>query len=119
MTAGSILQNTLVYKSGDTVVIEVTGSLDFTNCGALQDALDDACSCAQRLAVDMIAADFIDTAVLEYLARAASAMRQRGKNLEVVCLEGSHPLRVLRVSTVDSLLDLVIRPKPNKELCAQ
>ncbi len=106
---------TTVSRSDNDVTIVGTGALDFTNCNELRDTLKESCNSAQKVVVDLRAADFIDTAVLEYLARGGNTMRRRGKDLDVLCLENSHPLMVLRVSNVDTLLRIGTEPAPEQE----
>ena len=115
MVVGNEANSTTVNLSDDGVTIIGTGAVDFTNCDVLRDALKESCGSAQRVVVDLRDADFIDTAVLEYLARGGNAMRKRGKNLEVLCLENSHPLLVLQVSNIDTLLQIVTEPVPEPE----
>lgn len=95
-----------VVQEDDRVTIEASGSIDLTNSSELRDALKAAGTEAESICVDLTNALFIDTAVLEYLARAGKAMYMRKKRLTVLARDGSHPLRVLRIASLDMIMDV-------------
>jgi len=92
------------------VVIACSGALDLGNTEPLKEGIVRSSAVAEALAVDLRHAEFIDTAVLEHLARGAKAMANRGKRFKVIALAGSHPLRVLRTVGFDAMMDLVVAP---------
>ncbi len=96
-----------VAREDDRVSVEASGSLDLSNSSELRDALKAASAEAGSICVDLTNALFIDTAVLEYLARAGKAMYTRNNRLTVLAREGSHPLRVLRIASLDTIMDVV------------
>ena len=112
MTEVSETANIVVTEQGPEVTITCSGSLDFTNTSDFHNKLRYAAASAEKVVVDLRDAMFIDTAVLEYIARAGKAMLDRGKRLEVVCAENSHPERVLKISGFDQLMDIKAAPSP-------
>jgi len=99
---------TIVVESNSLgVIIKGRGELDLSNADELRLALHDASKSAENLAVDIRTVGFIDTAILEYLARAATDMLKRGKRLKVLVSAGSHPLHVLKTVGFPDLMDIV------------
>ncbi|MEN6521945.1 MAG: STAS domain-containing protein [Armatimonadota bacterium] len=98
-----------IVVEGNSSEVTVTGygELDLSNAGELGRALRDASETAERLTVDIRPATFIDTAVLEYIARTAANMLNRGKRLRVLTLKDSHPLYVLKTAGFQELVDIV------------
>lgn len=97
-----------VEDNGSEVTIVGRGELDLSNAEELGRALRDASTTVEHLTVDIRLAIFIDTAVLEYIARAATNMLNRGKRLKVFVLEDSHPLYILKTVGFQELVDIVI-----------
>lgn len=95
---------------GVDVTIVASGIVDRTNSGELGRELERAAGAANTVVVDFREADFIDTAVLQYLLRTAKALLRRGKRLRVMVSEGSHPLHVLQVVGFAELMDVVAGP---------
>jgi len=108
MSGVSEAADVTIAKHGDDVTITCAGALDFTNTSEFSRELRSAAVAADSVTVDLRGASFIDTAVLECLARAGKAMMDRRKTLGVVCAENSHPLRVLRISGFEQLLEIQI-----------
>jgi anti-anti-sigma factor len=96
-----------VIENGSETTVRGTGALDLSNAQELKKGLDSATSSADSVVVDLRSAVFIDTAILECLARAGKRMMERNKRLKVVTLEHSHPLRVLRTVGFSALMDIV------------
>jgi anti-anti-sigma factor len=92
------------------VTIDAGGTLDLTNTAELQDGLRQAAMSAEKVTVDMRDADFIDTQVVQDLARAAVTMLKRGKRLKVIASETGYPLRVIRISGFENIMD--VEPVP-------
>lgn len=112
MRSGTIV----VLYSDLGVIIVGRGELDLSNAEELKLALQDASKTAENLTVDIRIAEFIDTAILEYLARAATDMLRRGKRLQVLVSAGSHPLYVLKTVGFLELMDIVEDDKINDEI---
>ena len=58
--------------------------------------------------VDLRDAFFIDKAVVQDLARAAVVLLKRGARLKVKAREAAYPLRVLRISGLESIMDFEV-----------
>ena len=101
-----------VSSDGANVNVEASGWLDFTNSAELKDILKSAGAEAESVCVDLRQAQFIDTAVLEYLARAGKALLGREKRLTTLVREGSHPQRVLRIASLGELIEVIATPAP-------
>ena len=80
-----------VFIIGDdnniTVVCE--GMLDITNCCEFSDGIKQASLMAENLVIDLRGTLFIDTQVVQDLARAGMTMLERGKRLKVIVAEGN------------------------------
>ncbi|MEN6372318.1 MAG: STAS domain-containing protein [Armatimonadota bacterium] len=98
----------IVEGNSSEVTVTGYGELDLSNAGELGRALRDASETTESLAVDIRPATFIDTAVLEYIARAAATMLNRGRRLRVLTQKNSHPLYVLKTAGFQELVDIVI-----------
>jgi anti-anti-sigma factor len=99
-----------VEEDGTNITITGSGELDLTNAQELRDPLSIAAATAENVTIDLRAAAFIDTAILECLARAAKTMLGRNKRLKVIAAENSHPLYVLETVGFAALMDIVVEP---------
>lgn len=97
-----------VIREGEKVTVTGAGALDLTNAQRFREGIVTASLTADDVVADLRGAIFIDTAILEYLAKAAKAMLSRGKRLKVVVSEKSHPLRVLRTVGFGELMDIEV-----------
>lgn len=88
-----------------SAVVTGGGTLDLTNSKEFHDGLKDASERLDDVTVDLREAFFIDTAVVQDLARAAVVMLKRGARLKVLAREAAYPLRVLRISGLESIMD--------------
>lgn len=84
------------------------GTLDLTNSKEFHDGLLRASEALNDVTVDLREAFFIDTAVVQDLARAAVVMQKRGARLKVMARETAYPLRVLRISGLESIMDFEV-----------
>lgn len=100
-----------VTKEGDHVTITCDGAMDLHNSKPFHDALLEAAVSADAVTVDFRAVDYIDTAVLADLAVAANRMIARGKRLQVMVSDPSHPLRTLQITGFSAVLDVLAEPK--------
>jgi len=98
-------------REGDTVTIVCKGALDLHNCQDFREMLMAESAAAEEVIVDFLAVDYIDTAVLADLARAANKMIARGKRLKVKVSEPSHPLRTLQITGFSAVMDVLPSPK--------
>jgi anti-anti-sigma factor len=99
-----------VERGEGAATIAGGGSLDFMNSGEFRDELRQATAELDSVVVDFREAYFIDTAILAYLAQAAKTLRQRDKRLRVIVRKGSHPERVLYLSSFGQLMDIESEP---------
>lgn len=99
-------------ESGVTIV--AAGALDLTNTQTLSEELQRAALSVDNVVVDMRPAIFIDTAVLTYLAKAAKTLISRGKSLQVIVKQKSHPHRVLETVGFSDVMNIVVDPSPEQ-----
>lgn len=97
-----------VTESDYQTTIVGGGTLDLTNSQALHDALKEASLSSEAVTVDLRDAFFIDTQVVQDLARAAVTLNRRDKQLTVLVTEKAHPLRVLKVSGLDTIINIQV-----------
>jgi anti-sigma B factor antagonist len=90
-----------------TVVIGLFGEHDITTAAALEGAGGDRLGTCDRLVVDLTEATFIDSSVINALARLARQARSRGVTFQVVAPSGSHPRRVLDLMGLEGHLGCV------------
>lgn len=84
------------------------GTLDLTNSKEFHDGLQKVSEALDDVTVDLREAFFIDTAVVQDMARAAVVMLKRGARLKVLARETAYPLRVLRISGLESIMDFQV-----------
>lgn len=84
------------------------GTLDLTNSQEFHEGLRRVSELLDDVTVDLREAFFIDTAIVQDLARAAVVMRKRGARLKVIARETAYPLRVLRISGLESIMDFQV-----------
>lgn len=99
-----------VIRDDTRVTVVGSGALDLTNAQRFRDELLAAAESSDDVLVDLKGASFIDTAVLEYLARAAKLLQRRHKRLTVDVREDTHPVHVLRVVGFGAVMDIVVAP---------
>ena len=95
-----------VEGDGKEVTVVGAGSLDFTNSQKFHDSLRQASQTAEKVNVDLGEADFIDTQIVQDLATAAVTLMKRDKRLNVIVREEAYPLRVLRISGFEQIMDI-------------
>ena len=93
-----------------TATITAGGGLDLTNSAQFSQDLKNASEVADSVVGDLRPAFFVDTAVIQDLARAAKVLLGRGLRLKVVVTEDGYPLRVLRIVGFTVLMDIEIEP---------
>lgn len=96
----------ITASSDGQVTITAGGLLDLTNSDKFNSELRAASASANSLVVDLCGAKFIDTAIVQYLANAATAMIGRGKRLKVVVCETGHPKKVLEIVGFSHIMDI-------------
>lgn len=92
----------------DHITVVGGGTLDLTNSKPFHDGLKNAALSAEMVTVDLSDAVFIDTAIVQDLATAGVTMLKRGKRLKVIAREGAYPLRVLRISGFEGIMDIAV-----------
>lgn len=100
-----------IIEEADQVTVIAGGSLDLTNSQEFHDGLKNASEIAGKVIVDMRTSDFIDTAIVQDIARAGVKMLKRNLRLKVIAREGAYPLRVLRISGFETIMDIEVEPK--------
>ncbi|MCL5102846.1 MAG: STAS domain-containing protein [Armatimonadetes bacterium] len=95
---------------GSTATITAGGALDLTNSAEFSEGLKNASETADSVVVDLRPAFFVDTAVIQDLARAAKVLLGRDRRLKVIVTEEGYPLRVLRIVGFTVLMDIEIEP---------
>jgi anti-anti-sigma factor len=102
------IANIEIVKDGDRVTVIGGGSLDLTNCKKFNDGLKQASQTADGVTVDLRGANFIDSAVVQALGMAGARMLKRDKRLNVIVREDAYPLRVIRISGFESIMDVEV-----------
>jgi len=97
-----------IARDGGHVTVTGGGMLDLTNSQAFHEGLLDAAASADSVTADLRHAQFIDTAIVQDLARAAVKLRDRGKRLKVIVSAEAYPRRVLDISGFDVLMDIEV-----------
>ncbi len=99
-----------VVRDGDEAIISGSGTLDLTNYSEFHDGLKTAAMEAESVIVDLREAIFIDTAVVQDLARAAVTLLNKGKRLKVYVSRTAYPYRVLQISGFNEIMDIAVEP---------
>ena len=97
-----------MVQDGDIVTVIGGGTLDITNCQEFSEKLKQASKTAESLIVDLRPADFIDTQVVQDLARAGVTLIERGKRLKVLTCKVKYPLRVIQISGFEKIMDVEV-----------
>lgn len=95
-----------VAEDGGAVTVNGGGTLTFMNSEEFDKGLKQASISAERVLVDLRTADFIDTKIVQDLGVAAVTLLNRGKRLRVAVLEKAYPLRVIKISGYEELMDV-------------
>lgn len=104
-----------VREEDGAVEIIGGGSLLLWNSDELRDALQQASLHSGSVLVDLRRAIFVDTAIVQYLARSAVTLIKRGKRLRVIVAAGGHPKRALEISGLTSLMDVEVVPADEQQ----
>lgn len=78
-------------------LVSVTGELDISNVGALEDMTLDLPNQGLGIVLDLSAATYIDSATLSLVFKLQRSLQRRGQALRVVCAPASNPRRVLEL----------------------
>ena len=97
-----------IIENAEQVTVIAGGSLDLTNSVEFHDGLKKASETADKVTVDMRTAEFIDTAIVQDIARAGVTMLKRNLRLKVIARETAYPLRVLRISGFETIMDIEV-----------
>jgi anti-sigma B factor antagonist len=95
-----------VFRSGDDVIVAISGDIDLAGVTVIDQAVLDACGRGTRVIIDMAASRFIDSTGLAALVR---AHRHRGPSVETLALRSVRPevRRVFEITGVDRLLPVL------------
>jgi anti-anti-sigma factor len=105
--------------SGRLAVVTPEGELDLASVGGLRDALLQACDSSCRVVVvDFGRVSFADSSALAVLAMAAKKLADNHRRLAVVNV-GGLPLKVLRLSGLDAVVDVHPTEQPLEDVLAQ
>lgn len=96
----------VVADDNGSVTITAGGTLTFLNATEFGERVAEASARAESLTVDLRSADFIDTQILQDLGRAAVKLLSRDKRLRVLLDPGKYPLRVIRISGYEAIMDV-------------
>jgi anti-anti-sigma factor len=95
----SELANLFIWHREDVVVAALTGELDVSNAGALeQSILLEVGNDAAGLVLDLAGLRFMDSSGVHLLFHLADRLAVRGRRLAVIAPEGGAPRRVLELS---------------------
>jgi len=98
------------------VTITAAGDLDRASSEEIRRQLEAAATSSGEVTIDFRAVTFVDTAVLDALAKAANAALQHKRRLKVILSQGSQPLRALEAVGFDEILEItVVEPPPGTE----
>lgn len=90
------------------VTVTGGGELNFINAKEFGEGLAQAADTADSVTVDLRPAVFIDTQIVQDLGKAAVALLKRGKRLRVAITGTAYPLRVLKISGYEQLMDIEV-----------
>lgn len=97
-----------VVQDNGAVTIIAGGALTFINAAEFGEALKSASLDAESVVVDLRTADFIDTQIVQDLGKGAVTLLKRGKRLKVMLSATAYPLRVLKISGYEDIMDFEI-----------
>jgi anti-anti-sigma factor len=79
-------------------LVEVTGELDISNVGALEDATFDLPNEKLGIVLDLTCASYLDSATLGLLFKLHHSLKRRGQALRVVCSPEGAAQRLLELT---------------------
>jgi anti-sigma B factor antagonist len=98
-----------IHDQDGVVAVRVLGEVDLSTCEVLRDALDAAMAAgADDLSVDLTGATFIDSAGLHCLLEGSRKCGQLGMRFDVVVVDDSPPLKLLRLTGTDAKYGLTV-----------
>jgi anti-anti-sigma regulatory factor len=97
-----------VSEDGDAVTITGGGNLTFLNATEFGERLKKSSLEADSVTVDLRPADFIDSQIVQDLGKAAVTLLNRQKRLRVQASGTAYPLRVLKISGYESIMDIEV-----------
>ncbi len=102
--------NIRIVRGDATVIFTDSDSLDLTNYQQFHEQLRLASFTDSVVEVDLTEVQFIDTAVVLCVTKAATTMLKRSNRLRVLVSESAYPRRVLKMSGFDEIMDIVEVP---------
>lgn len=82
------------------------GEMDLTIGKEFENALKDGFASGKPVVVDLLQAEYIDSAILAALARYGVAMVDRGERLKVIVAAKGHPEDVLKTVGFNQIMDI-------------
>jgi anti-sigma B factor antagonist len=105
--------------SGWLAVVSPEGELDLATAGGLRDALVQACdSSCRAVVIDFGRVSFADSSALAVLAMAAKRLAEDDRRLVAANVCGV-PLKVLRLTGLDALIDVHPADQPLDDVLAE
>jgi anti-anti-sigma factor len=88
------------------VVVTATGELDLRVAEEFDRKVSEAIRSESSVTIDLSRATFIDSAILQVLAKCGKALYDRDERLRVITTPGSHPQYVLDTVGFGTFMDL-------------
>jgi len=102
--------NVTVIEKNHALTIVGIGELDLSNSQRLKEVLKKSVDRDGEIVLDLRNVEFIDSAVLAYIARAGGALLDRNRCLKLLVCDGSQPLHVLKLVKFEELVEIVVEP---------
>jgi stage II sporulation protein AA (anti-sigma F factor antagonist) len=100
-----------VAEAAGRVVVTVRGELDLATSGEVEEAVLPVVRDGRHAVLDLRGLDFMDSSGVRVVVAAHTAAEEHGGHLSVVLSEDGSPVRrVLEISGLVSILDLVDEP---------
>lgn len=105
-------QNSLaVLRDDSCVTIVGMPIMDYPVVAGFKEAIKAAVDSSVQVVVDLRTAVYIDSSILQSMAASNRRMRDEGRRLRILVMEGSHPLRVFTLLGFCGLMDVVACPR--------
>jgi len=101
---GGEIGRLLVERRPGAVLATITGEIDLSNAGQLEDAFASAVGDATAVVLDLSGLEYIDSAGLAVLSRLSRRMTDRGGALRLVVPDTATVRRTLTIAGVDAVL---------------
>jgi anti-sigma B factor antagonist len=100
-----------VAQQGDRTLLSLSGELDLSTVGELEDAINGRLEAGEEVVVDLRPLRFMDSSGVRALVAGHAAAQESGGSLVIVrAAQGSEVDRVIDVSGIGSALGMVEEP---------